>query len=368
MSEVGSEHNTASGALRRPVRLTFANGGWTLWLAVLFALVVAWRLLDQAGVFSGRQPLKGDGKHLESYGFELSPLLVPRERITPAVPKDKIRALTEPATLPGSGIARYNKDQAARYERKFLVEGDRVLGVVIRGEARAYPLNVLCWHDVCNDTLAGTPLLVSYNALCDSVMVAGRAIDGETLEFGVSGLLYNSNLLLYDKRPEQREESLWSQLQLRAVAGPACAAGRTLTPLPCELTHWADWYRRYPATTVCLGDPDFGSQYNANPYGPYFETEKLRFPVEPPPDPAGAFSRVLAVRLDGRWEVVPYAEIKAKGGQSGSFSTDNLVYHYIGMSQAMDPETAYVTLPDGSPGPPSLSCLRFAWDAVRAQE
>jgi len=365
MPEAGPEtRKHAVAGARQPVRLTFDNGGWALMVAALFALLIAWRLLDQAGVFSGREPLKGDGKHLESYGFDLGSLKVPRELLTPALPKDKIRALTNPATLPGSGVAAYNKEQRARYERKFLVAGDRVLGVVLGGEARAYPLNVLCWHEIANDTLAGAPIAATYNPLCDSAAVFSRESGGVVREFGVSGLLYNSNLVMYDRPPGGQGESLWSQLQLRAIAGPAGAAGLALAPLPCELTRWDDWYRRYPETTVCLGDPAFGSQYNTNPYGPYFMTAKLRFPVQPEPGPDG-FGRVLAVLQDGRWLVMPYTEIKSGSGNARAYAKDGLVFHYAGETPAMDPETAYVTRPDGSPGPPSVSCLRFAWDAAR---
>ena len=114
---------------------------------------------------------------------------------------------------------------------RFLVPGDLVIGLSLHGEARAYPLEILALHEVCNDTLGGEPILVTYQPLCDSAVVFERRVDGHTREFGVSGLLYNSNLLMYDRHPEQpQDESLWSQLQFRALAGPAAAQHATLRP------------------------------------------------------------------------------------------------------------------------------------------
>jgi hypothetical protein len=100
--------------------------------------------------------------------------------------KDALQALVDPPTVAGSDIKRINADQRG----KFLVSSDRVIGVSLNGAHRAYPLQVMNCHEIVNDTLGGVPIAVTYNPLCDSVVVFERELDGETLVFGVSGLLY----------------------------------------------------------------------------------------------------------------------------------------------------------------------------------
>ena len=103
---------------------------------------------------------------------------------------------------------------------------------------RAYPLRVLVWHEVVNDTVSGLPILVTYNPLSEGIAVFDRRVAGRTLSFGVSGLLYQSNLLMYDRDGTRGAESLWSQLQARAVSGPAAGAGQTLELVPFALARW----------------------------------------------------------------------------------------------------------------------------------
>lgn len=347
------------------VRLTFAGGGWVLVLALLISLLFAVRMVLPALAERGQQ--RGDGKDPASYGFDQSTCLIPREQLIAAVPVDKIAALTSPATLPGEQLDAYNLEQRAHHKRKFVVTTDRVAGVVVNGEARAYPLNVLCWHEACNDTLGGTPICVTFSPLCDSVVVFERRAGGDELSFGVSGLLYNSNLVLYDKHSGNAGESLWSQLGLRAIAGPAAKQGAVLKPLPVEVTQWADWVARYPQTSVILGDPAYGDRYNMSPYGGYLQAGELKYPVAPlPPDTSpDPFSRVLAVQGADGWRVFPYGEIAAHAAADGIWSDGGLSFHYRAESAAMDPPVAFITTASsGATAPASISALWFAWHAV----
>jgi hypothetical protein len=88
------------------------------------------------------------------------------------------------------------------------------------------------WHEAANDVVGGTPIAVTYCPLCNSPLVFDRRVAGRTLEFGVSGLLYESNVLLYDRAASGGAESLWNQIQMRAVTGPAARAGQSLRLLP----------------------------------------------------------------------------------------------------------------------------------------
>jgi len=132
-------------------------------------------------------------------GFTLSPALIPAEQIlSGGPPKDGIPALT------------YPKMETAEAADLWLKDHDTVLGIIIEGTARAYPIRIMNWHEIVNDRIGQHAFVLSYCPLCGS----GMAFDTDD-RFGVSGMLYQSDVLLYDKK----SDSLWSQLMLQAVAG-----------------------------------------------------------------------------------------------------------------------------------------------------
>ena len=200
-------------------------------------------------------------------GFDLSYSLIPASEILRGgPPKDGIPALTHPPIV--------SADRAG-----FLTDRDLVVGVVLRGQSRAYPLRVLVWHENVNDTVGGYAIAVTYCPLCNSAFVFNRKIGGETREFGVSGLLWNSNVLLYDRRDDPARESLWSQVWMRAVTGPAARQGLKLPLLPSQMTTWKAWRDEHPDTTVLSSNTGYPRNYAVNPYRRYFATDRLMFPV-----------------------------------------------------------------------------------------
>jgi hypothetical protein len=245
-------------------------------LCVLAAGVVLWPLYQ-----TGFQPAIGDGKTLDSYQFDLSNLSIPRGLLVPAAAKDGIRAIPSSLEVSITPLEVELRNRNEREEGQFLVPSDRVIGVEIGGESRAYPLHVLNYHEVANDVLAGTPIAVTYSPLCDAAMVFDRRIDADAkpVEFGVSGLLYDSDSVLFDRRGKNREESLWPQLLFQAVSGPAL--GKRLRQIPFELTTWKAWVKAHPATRVVEGLRNFTQQYKMEPYSNYFSTDELKFPVSP---------------------------------------------------------------------------------------
>ena len=136
------------------VRLTFAGGGWILVPAGLLLLaLLTWAF---AGVIAGHRPQ--GGSTVESYGFDLSTALVPKSELTPSgQPRDTIRSLEATGTMAGSAMAAFN----AEHRKKYVVTNDRVIGVVLNGEARAYPISVAEAHEAIHDTLGGVPILVA---------------------------------------------------------------------------------------------------------------------------------------------------------------------------------------------------------------
>ncbi len=241
-------------------------------------------------------------------GFDLSYSLIPVKEIVPGgPPRDGIPALTHPPTIPAK-------------EAKYLNDRDWVIGVEIGGESRAYPLKILVWHENVNDTLGNTPIAVTYCPLCNSAAVFHRSIQGEVLEFGISGLLWNSNVLLYDRRADGRE-SLWTQVGMRAVTGPAAQKGLKLRLLPSEFTTWKDWRSRHPETSVLSNRTGVSRNYGFNPYQRYFHSDRLMFPVRLPKaqKSLGYRNKDMVVLLDSGETVKAYVlkDLKKALGGSG---------------------------------------------------
>ena len=211
--------------------------------------------------------------------FDLSTSSIPPEEIRHGgPPKDGIPALSRPSTLPGS-------------EADYLDANDRVIGVSLSGHARAYPLKILNYHEIVNDVLGDVLIVVTYCPLCDSAAVFDRRTELGPREIGVSGLLYNSNVLMYDRA--SKVESLWSQVLAQGVTGPATE--KSLTALPLELTTWSDWRSRFPDTTVLSPKTGHQRDYSRSPYQGYFESDELIFPAEPSDNRIPTKERILGV-------------------------------------------------------------------------
>ncbi|MCA9922893.1 MAG: DUF3179 domain-containing protein [Anaerolineales bacterium] len=145
----------------------------------------------------------------------------------------------------------------------WLADVEPVIALDINGDARAYPIQVLTWHEIVNDTVGGTPVIVTFCPLCNSAIAFERIVDGEPVEFGVSGLLRNSDLIMYDRT----DESLWQQFTGEGIVGNH--AGKRLTILPSSLVSFADFKAAFPAGTVLSRDTGFDRLYGENPYVGY---------------------------------------------------------------------------------------------------
>ena len=258
-------------------------------LLVLLALASA--LVASAG--PGRAEPAGSGRRLN--GFVLRPADVPaHEILRGGPPRDGIPALDHPKTAP----ADYRWD-----------DDERVVGLESNGEARAYPLSLLVWHELINDTLGGRAILVSYCPLCGTAMVFDRRLPGQPARrFGVSGLLYQSDLLMYDRETE----SLWSQISARAVTGPS--RGAKLRLVRSRLMTWKRWRSLHPHTTVVTRETGHRRNYGTQPYGNYAKNRKTLFPV-PLDRRYHPKMKTVGLRLaDGSARAYPAREVEAAGG------------------------------------------------------
>jgi len=176
-------------------------------------------------------------------------------------PKDGIPSIDNPVFTDISGS-------------NFMSDSDIVIGLEINGDAKAYPLFILVWHEIVNDKVGETPVSVTYCPLCYTSQVFERILDGREVEFGTSGKLYNSNLLMYDRLTE----SYWSQSLGMAVTGPL--SGSQLKTIPFDLITWGDWKRLHSDTLVLTTDTGHIRSYATDPYGNYYSEPRIMFPVE----------------------------------------------------------------------------------------
>ncbi len=159
-------------------------------------------------------------------------------------------------------------------EADFLSAAEVVMGIEVDGDARAYPISILNYHEIVNDEIGGRPIAITYCPLCGSGIAFDRAFGERVVEFGVSGLLRKSDLILYDRATE----SLWQQITGRAFAGPM--RGEELRTVPVSITRWVRWREAHPETRVLSTDTGFERPYsNKTPYGDYDESRRLLFPV-----------------------------------------------------------------------------------------
>jgi hypothetical protein len=170
---------------------------------------------------------------------------------------------------------------------------DSVIGINLNGDARAYPLQILVWHEIVNDVVGGVPVAITYCPLCYSTQAFVRQINGTTVQFGTSGKLYNNNLVMYDRLTR----SLWSQVWGEAIAGNL--TGHRLQRVPIDVTTWGAWRRLHPDTLVLSRQTGFVRDYNDDPYGAYYFTNAIYFPLSHLDSRLSAKTVVLGLTIDG---------------------------------------------------------------------
>ncbi|MBI3375376.1 MAG: DUF3179 domain-containing protein [Betaproteobacteria bacterium] len=230
-------------------------------------------------------------------GFDLAGALVPVEEILQGgPPKDGIPAIDRPTFV------------NAREARNLPPE-DMVLAIFRNGIAKAYPIRILNWHEVVNDLFGAENIVVTFCPLCGSGVAFEAKAGGRNLQFGVSGLLYNSDVLLYDRETQ----SLWSQIRAQAVAGPLKTA--SLTAVPLAHTTWRDWRARHPESLVLTQKTGIARDYDRDPYAGYEKSAELIFPVRFRAEGFHPKERVLGVVLEGKAKAYPFVELAKAAGE-----------------------------------------------------
>ena len=191
-------------------------------------------------------------------------------------PKDGIPSIDDPQFMPVADM-------------KELGEKEPVVGLVVNGEARAYPLRILTWHEIVNDVIGGVPVAVTYCPLCNSAVVYDRRVDGAATEFGTTGKLRNSDLVMYDRATE----SWWQQFVGRAIVGQQ--TGKELRVLPARLESWTRFAARHPDGQVLVPNNRHMRPYGNNPYVGYDRAQRPFLYNGDYPEGIEPMARVVAV-------------------------------------------------------------------------
>ncbi len=215
---------------------------------------------------------------------------------------------------------------------EWLFDVEPVISFELNGVQRAYPLQVLMWHEVVNDVVGGVPVTVTFCPLCNSAIVFERTVNGMVLDFGTSGNLRNSDLVMWDRQTE----SWWQQLTGEAIVG--VMAGTKLNFLPAPIVSWQDFKTHQPGGTVLSKDTGFARRYGENPYvgydradnPPFLYTGDLDGRLQPK-------ERVAAISVDGVDAAFPFSVLAQEGAVNYSVNgVDVAVFFKSGTSSALD--------------------------------
>jgi hypothetical protein len=238
--------------------------------------------------------------------------LVPLDEIVSGgPPPDGIPAIDRPAFVPPEAAAAW------------LHPREPVLALGIAGAARAYPLQILVWHEIVNDVVGGVPIAVTFCPLCNSALVFERVVDGVTLDFGTSGMLYKSDLVMYDRRTH----SLWSQMDGRAIVGDL--AGTRLKGRPANTIAFEEWRAAHPAGKVLSRDTGHERNYGVNPYQSYDEPVRAPMLFNGRPDPRRPpKERVVGIAIGDARRAYPWPSLARQRVLHDTLAGEDLVIFY----------------------------------------
>ena len=228
-------------------------------------------------------------------------------------PRDGIPSIDEPRFLPAKAI-------------EAIGAAEPVIRLEVDGEVRAYPLQILMWHEIANDVISGVPVAVTYCPLCNASLVFDRRLEGQVLEFGTTGKLRNSDLVMYDRQTE----SWWQQFTGEAVVGEL--TGKKLKLIPSRIVSFSNFAAENPDASVLVpNDPDF-RDYGRNPYASYDSATVPFLYRGDLPDDIPAMARVVVVREGQTLVIVSLDKVRKDG-----FARDGLDFQFeSGVASALD--------------------------------
>ncbi len=233
--------------------------------------------------------------------------------------KDGIPALREPNFLPVAEVT-------------FLNDQEPVIAFQHNGEAKAYPLQILMWHEIVNDVVGGRPVLITFCPLCNTAIAFDRTVDGTVLSFGVSGFLRNSDLVMFDNETE----SFWQQITGEAIVG--VRTGTSLELLPSSIVSWEDFRTSFPDGSVLSLDTGFSRPYGTNPYVGYDDINSSPFLFRGEADGRlAAMERVVTVELGDETVAYPMRFLEGSPVVADQVGGEDIVIFFkAGTTSALD--------------------------------
>jgi len=243
-------------------------------------------------------------------GFDLSNSIIDKDKILSGGPsKDGIPSINNPKFIDVKDV-------------NYLKDDDIIIGLDHNGIQKAYPTRILVWHEIANDTIGSLNVAITYCPLCGTAMVFDREIDGKLRSFGVSGLLYQSDVLMYDRETN----SLWSQLAMKSTSGKS--VGSELKWLPSQHLTWKAWKTKYPHSKVLSLDTGYNRNYNASPYGSYISSDDVMFPVPQNRDDLSNKTWVVGVIIDGIAKAYDVNKLPDKKEVKDTIGKINIIIKY----------------------------------------
>lgn len=268
----------------------------------------------QVGPAGSNQPVRGWRTNISKRSVDLS------EIVKGGPPKDGIPAIDRPRFVSVDEV------------RRWLGHKEPVIALELDGEARAYPLQVLVWHELVNDEIRGTPVAVTFCPLCYSALVFDRRVDGQTLTFGVTGLLRHSDMVIYDRE----SESWWQQFTGEAIVGDL--TGKKLRQLPAQIIGFAQFAAAHPDGLVLSRETGFRREYGKNPYAGYDDVNSTPFAFQGKIDHRfRPMEKIVAVEIGKAAKAYPYSITRKQHVVEDQIDSANLViFHAEGATSALD--------------------------------
>jgi len=233
------------------------------------------------------------------------------------VPLDKILG----GGPPKDGIPSIDKPKFTSVEEadKWLNDDDLVLGLVRNGVARAYPFRIMNWHEIVNEKIKNEAILITYCPLCRTGLAFESKINNEEVEFGTSGKLFNSNLVMYDRKTD----SYWSQVTGQAIVGEL--TGMKLKRIALDTLPWQNWKEEHPDSLILSRDTGHIRDYNRDPYAGYEKRSSVLFPLENRDDRLHSKTIVVGIELNGKQKAYPQEDVRKVGLINDEFADTQLL-------------------------------------------
>lgn len=215
-------------------------------------------------------------------------------------PKDGIPSIDKPKFLSVAEADKFLKDEEAGQ------------GLCIGNDCRFYPYQIIVWHEIVNDIVGGQPALVTYCPLCATGIVYERKLEGKEVQFGTSGKLWQSNLVMYNRTDDPKKESLWSQVLGEAIVGEF--TGAKLKIIPSDVIKYDVWKKLHPNTKILSKDTGFSRSYGNDPYGDYYTSNQILFGATFNDKRLRPKEFVLGIQINGRYKA--YQSLALKAGET----------------------------------------------------